>query len=386
MEKGCGVAKIKIVDADSHVMEPSDLWEKNLDSSLRNRAIRISKDQDGLEYLEIDGKMSGVVNGGWLAGFGQLDHEIDSRWEKNEKPGGLDYEEGVPSGARDGEAKLQWMDEHGIDVTLLYPSLALGWQDECQDSDLAASYCRVYNDWLTDFCRPYSERLIPIAQISLLRVEDAIDELKRVAKLGAKGVYLFPVPANGIPYGDQYYDPFWAECQDMGIPLGIHVSNTPRHSGSSLYKGTFGGNAWWLNMMYKPDCIICFTSFFQGAVFERFPKLSVGVVEAGCGWLAYWLEQMDANFKRGPHSTGMKMSPSEYFHRQCWVSGEPDEKTFPFMAQIVGADKLMWGSDYPHEEGHDDPLDEIKETLGVLPDEDQEKILGGNTLRVYNLG
>lgn len=131
MEKGCGVAKIKIVDADSHVMEPSDLWEKNLDSSLRNRAIRISKDQDGLEYLEIDGKMSGVVNGGWLAGFGQLDHEIDSRWEKNEKPGGLDYEEGVPSGARDGKAKLQWMDEHGIDVTLLYPSLALGWQDEC---------------------------------------------------------------------------------------------------------------------------------------------------------------------------------------------------------------------------------------------------------------
>ncbi len=379
------MAKPKIVDADSHVMEPADLWEKNLDSSLRNRAIRVSRDEAGLEYLEIDGKKSEVVKGGGLAAFGRLDSEVSPKWEENRKHGGLYYEEGVPSGARDTDARLKWMDANGVDVSLVYPTLGICWQNECDDPDLAAAYCRIYNDWLTDFCDSSNGRIIPIALVSLLRIEDGVKEIQRAAQRGAKGIYLFSRPANGIPYGDRYYDPFWAECQELGLPVGIHVSNTPRQVGRDLYTSTFDHNNWWMAMMYNPDCHIAFTTFFQGAVFERFPTLSVGVVETGCGWIAYWLEQMDSNFKEDPYSTGMKLTPSEYFQRQCWISGEPDEKTFPFMAQLVGADKLMWGSDYPHEEGHERPLQELKNTIGILSEEEQAKILGGNALRVYGL-
>ncbi|MFQ5933511.1 MAG: amidohydrolase family protein [Dehalococcoidia bacterium] len=376
--------KTKVVDVDGHVMEPSDLWEKNLEPKYRDRAFRIRKDEMGLEYLEIEGKKSDVVNGGHLASFGALDVTMGPLWEANAKPGGLDYEEGVPPGARDFDARLKWMDEHGIDISLVYPSLFLGWQDETHDPNLAAAYCRVYNDWLTDLCRPYSDRIIPIAHVPLLNVEDGVLELRRAVKRGARGVYLFPTPAGGTPYGDSRYDPFWAECQELGTPLGIHVSNTPYHAGHQLYKGGFGTNGWWFNLMYNQDCLLAFTSFFQGGVFERFPKLSVGVVETGCGWIAHWIEFMDAKFKLVGHPE-MKLLPSEYFDRQGWISGEADEKTFPFMAQLVGAHKLMWGSDYPHSEGHEQPLAELKETIGCLPQEDQAKILGGNAMKLYSL-
>ena len=379
------MTKTKVVDADSHVMEPSDLWEKELEPEYRDRAIRVRKDERGLEYVEVDGKKSEVTSGGGLAGFGKLDEEVKSRWEKVTHPRVLEYEKGVPRGARNMGARLKWMDNHGIDISLVYPTLGICWQNECDDPDLAAAYCRVYNDWLTDVCQSSSGRVLPIAQVSLLRVEDGIEEVRRAAKLGAKGVYLFTRPANNIPYGDRYYDPFWAECQELGLPLGIHVSNTPKQVGRDLYTSTYDHNNWWMTMMYGPDCHIAFTTFFQGAVFERFPKLSVGVVETGCGWLAYWLEQMDSRFNDDYDSTEMKMLPSEYFRRQCWVVGDPDEKTFPFIAQLVGADNLLWGSDYPHEEGHEEPLKELNQSIGRLDKEDQAKILGSNAMKVYNL-
>ena len=381
------MAASKVVDVDAHVMEPSDLWERNLEPQYRDRAFRVRKDPDGREYLEINGKRSEVVHGGGLAVFGRLDTSMEELWDQNTKPGGLDYEEGIPAGAQDMEVRLRWMDDHGVDIAFLYPSLGISWQNECEDPDLAPAYCRVYNDWLTDLCRPYSERVIPVAHVPLLRVEDGVIEVRRAAELGAKGVYLFSVPANGIPYGDQYYDPFYAECQDLGLPLGIHVSNTPRHAGHDLYKGDFSQNGWWQTLMYHPDCMLAFTSFFQGGVFERFPKLSVGVVETGCGWIAHWIDRMDSKFKLDySNDTGMKLLPSEYFERQGWISGEAEEKIFPFIAQLVGAHKLMWGSDYPHEEGHEQPLAELKETIGCLSKEDQAKILGENALREYDIG
>ncbi|MEE9324706.1 MAG: amidohydrolase family protein [Dehalococcoidia bacterium] len=375
----------KVVDVDGHIMEPSDLWEKNLEPQYRDRALRIAKEEEGLEYLEIDGKKSDVINGGTLGGFGG----IGSTWEERRdiwfKSGAIDYEDARPAAARDPHARIKWMDERGIDVCLLYPSLGISWETECSDPKLAAAYCRVYNDWLVDFCKPYPDRLVPVAHISVMDVEEGVKEIKRAAKLGMKGVYLFSHPANGTPYGNRYYDSLWAEAQELVMPIGIHVSNTPKFWGHHLYSGGFAAGLWFFNMMYHGDCLLAFTSFFEEAVFERFPSLKVGVVEVGCGWIAHWLEFMDAKYKMVGFDTEMKHLPSEYFERQCFISGETDERAFAAMAQLVGAQKLSWGSDYPHVEGHADPLKELKETIGSLSQADQRKIVGENALKLYNL-
>jgi predicted TIM-barrel fold metal-dependent hydrolase len=374
----------KIVDVDGHVMEPADLWEKNLAPRYRDRALRIRRDAQGAEYFEIAGRKSRVMQGGSLGAFGTLDADVKARWEREQSSNGPDYENHVPAAARDMQARLRWMDAEGIDISLMYPSLCLGWQNECDDPDLALAYCQVYNDWLTDLCSPVSDRIVPIAMIPLLRIEDGVAELRRAADLGAKGLYLNPVPMNGIPYGDPIYDPLWAVCQQRGLPVALHVSNTPLNAGHRFYDSSFGKNYWFMMMMYTPDCQIALTSFFNGGVFERFPRLSVGVLEIGCGWVAHWLETMDARYRLGGHEL-MKRPPSEYFDRQCWISGETDERTFALMARLVGSHKLMWASDYPHQEGHEHPVTELRERLAELDDRDRDRILGTNAVECYGL-
>ena len=277
------------------------------------------------------------------------------------------------------------MDENGIDASVLYPSLGLNWQSECDDVALAAAHCRVYNDWITSFCSAYPERLLAAASISLKDVDEGLKEIKRAAKLGVRGIYLFPNPPNGIPYGDRYYDPFWAEVEDLGLPVGIHVSSTPNYIGHQLIPDAgFNNNTWFFSLMQKMDCQLCFVTFFHGGVFDRFPRLKIGVVESGCSWIAHMLDSMDAFAEEGPERD-MQLKPSEYFQRQCWITGEANERAFAAMAKIVGADRLHWGSDYPHEEGHAEPLKLLKQTLGDLTTAERGQILGENACALYGL-
>ncbi len=374
-----------VIDVDGHVLEPADLWEKNLAPRFKERALRIRVDQDGAEYLEIAGRKSQIVQGGSLGSFGTLDDDIRQKWDEEKVETGPSYEGHVPPAARDMKERLGWMDREKIDVSLMYPSLGLGWQSECEDADLALAYCQVYNDWLNDICKPYASRIVPIAMVPLANIEQGLSELKRAADLGALGLYLTPVPMSGISYGDACYDPIWRECEDRGMPVAFHISNSPFHAGRQLHETTFGRNTWFLNMMYAVDCQIALASMFQGGVPERFPGLSIGVLEAGCGWIAHFVDRMDRAYEMTGHHI-MKMKPSSYFARQCWVAGETDEFTFDSMVNLLGAHKFMWASDYPHEEGHADPVRTLQKTLSHLSETDRDRILGGNAAEAYHIG
>lgn len=375
----------RVVDADGHIMEPTNLWVDNLESRFKARAMRLRADENGLEYLEIDGKKSKVLNGGQLGSLGLLDEDMAARRDQTFEPGVLDFGDCTPPAAQDPHARIRWMDDNGIDASVLYPSLGLNWQSECEDAALATAHCRVYNDWIAAFCEPYPQRLLPAALISLMDVGKAVKEIKRAAKLGIRGVYLFPIPTNGIPYGDRYYDPFWAEVQDLDLPIGIHVSSTPYYPWHQYIPNAgFNNNTWYFSLVQKMDCQLCFITFFQGAVFDRFPRLKLGVVESGCSWISHMLDSMDAFAEEGPSAT-MKLRPSEYFQRQCWITGEADERAFAAMARIVGAERLHWGSDYPHEEGHKEPLKLLNETLGELSARERQMILGENASTLYGL-
>ena len=380
----------KVVDSDSHVLEPTDLWEKNLEPKYRSRALCMRWDDRGFEYLSIDGRMSTGHRGPGLAsGFAGLGRSRE--WM--EKYVDLPFSEvGIlaPGGVDPGE-RIKVLDQEGVDVAFLYPTLGLGWQYECEDPQLSAAYCRVYNDWLTDWCSPYPDRLMPIAEISILDINEGVNELKRAARMGMKGGFIYPAVANGIGYGDSYYDPFWATAQELEMPITLHVAPNPNYPGRYLYADTEAigveefGPLFFEEMLLHGDFIVTFTHMMCEGVFEKFPQLRVNMVEDGAGWITHWLDKMDIKYEMYGHDMLLKMKPGEYFKRQCWISNEPNEVTVAATAQLVGADRLLWGSDWPHSEGHANAVGKMKRNVASLPEEDQRKILGENALAMYGL-
>jgi uncharacterized protein len=374
----------KVIDADGHILEPPDLWARYLENKYKDRAIRMEKDRDGVEYFVIDGRPSANLRGVGpaVAGIGQPYQEIATS-------GTFSYFDGPP-GAYDPSARLRVLDEHGLDAAVIFPSLGLTWEVEVKDAELAAAYARAYNNWVIDFCSTNPRRLIPVAHISLLDINEGVKEVQRAVKLGVKGAFMRAAPPSQIPYWDRAYDPFWAALQDVGIPIGFHVALNEYFLGHqwkmtesvTAVQSPLHGYRFSVVMF---DVQAAFAALCQGAVFDRFPQLKVLLLETGGGWIAHFLERLDAKHKLLSWKTGLKHSPSEYFRRQCWISFDPDETTIPAMVQHCGADKFIWASDFPHFDASPVAVEETKEAISSLPEKDQRLILGENVARIYDL-
>jgi len=367
------------VDADGHILEPPDLWQKNLESKFKDRALGIARDEDGIESFIVEGHFSTTSRGlGIAAAFGQPGEVAFSN--------DFSYMDGPP-GAYDPHARVKLLDEEGIDAAVLYPTMGLLWEGEVSDPELAMAYCRVYNDWITAFCRPYPDRLYPVAHISLMDVESAVTELKRAAKLGVKGVMLTPWPTTGRAYGDTYYDPFWAVAQDLGIPVGLHVIARPNFHGSQWYQHpTFKGSPFfYFSVTLGFDIQASFVSFFEGGTLERFPRLKLLALEVGAGWVPHFIERMDSKWEHSGFMTGCKRPPGEYFRRQVWVGADVDESMIPAASAQWGSDKFFWSSDFPHFDGFPGALGQLKKSIAGMAPADQQNIIGDNAARAYNL-
>ena len=305
-----------LVDVDSHVLEPMSVWQDYLEPELKPRAIRWSTDDNGRELMLIDGKPARqfMLRNGWMG--------------SPEVPGGRAFEDRVTTslGAANGADRVRMLDGEGIDITLLYPTLGIQWEPEFEDYKLAAAHARAYNSWITDLCKPHSDRLVPVAHVVASDVQEGAAELERAAGLGARGGMVSGRPINGIPYGDPYYDPLWAKAQETRIPLALHVMGYPKHLGYDMYPDTSPKIAWWGFVTLGLEVIIGLTTLFQGAVFERFPDLRIVVLEAGSGWLPYWLDRMDEYTELFTYATSLSMKPTEYFKRQCWISFETQRR------------------------------------------------------------
>ena len=194
-----------VVDSDSHILEPATMWRDYIDPDYRSRAMGIEFDELGLEYLDIDGKMSSGYNGGALGRIAGV--EKDREWIMGHAT--LPYAEAatLAPGAAYPAERIKHLAREGVDKTFLFPSLGLGWEAECEDAEISDAYCRAYNRWLVDFCKDYPDQLYPVAHVSVREVEFGVAELHRAAKDGMKGAFICPAPVNGIRYGDSYYDP-----------------------------------------------------------------------------------------------------------------------------------------------------------------------------------
>lgn len=373
------------VDADGHILEPRNTWIDYIAPKYRDRAIRIDHDALGHEVLLIDGKSLEAVHGR-LAAFGGVEMDPTPLFDT----GRYNYEYGCPPGSYDPKARIKVLDEEGIDIALLYPTIGISWEGHVQDPLLAHAYTEAYNRWLVDFCSHDTKRLVPIAHLNLLDVDLAVKEMRRAHAAGCRGIYISPdMFARGRKRFDHpSLDPFWAAAQELDLPVAFHVvvRDQPTTSYADPLSDEEGARFGLFSFAFLAiDVMAGFTELLTIGVLERFPRLKVTVLEAGANWISAWLDRLDHKFEVMHASTLLKMKPSDYFRRQCLVSADPDETITAEIVRHMGAEYFVWASDYPHIDASMGVVREMRKRLAPLPLADQRKVLGENAVRFYGL-
>jgi predicted TIM-barrel fold metal-dependent hydrolase len=384
------VAGERVIDADGHVLEPPDLWPRYVEPAWRERAIRVVRQDDGRDALVIDGRPARLTTPEMLGGFGGMGKPLEALAAACLSGR---YAENAPAPATDPRARLALLDTDGIDRALLYPSLGLQWEGEVTDPAYALAHCRAYNRWIEEFCSGTGGRLLPIAHLTLGDAAAAASELRRAVRAGARGGFLLPFTLDGLPHGHPAHDPLFAAACELDVPIAIHTGIDPparslHHRFDELTwpdAVPFPG-AWYLQVMFAQAVQQAFTTFFQYATFDRFPQLRLVVLESGAGWLGFWIDRMDALYRSSLRVTiPLAHAPSFYVHRQCWISGDPDESTLPLIVQHVGAERFLWATDYPHSDHDASYMSELRDLAARLPAADRAKLMGGNAAAVYRL-
>ncbi len=392
-----------VIDADGHILEPPDLWEKYIDPKYRDRAMRIRVGDDGYEYLEIDRKRAKLTVPGVLGTLGGMGKNIDAAKQLREmtmrgdikpeevralKPSPQDtYMKGAAFGTMDMKERVELLDREGMQKALLYPTIGLLWEAELFDVELSQAYCRAYNRWIADFCRDSGGRLIPIAHLSLGDPEAAAVEFERAVKDGCRGAFVCPFTITRVPHGDPRHDRVFAAAQDLDVPLAIHPTFEPREWGIHHRYDNFQWAAWYFDLFAGQGVQHAFGTFFQLGVFDRFPRLRTVVLESQAGWIGFFVDRADAIFTGTTlgATVRLKEKPSYYFKRQCYISADPDERTIHAMMEVVGEDKFFWATDYPHPDHPGNYLEELKGMIAPMKESGRRAILGENVARAYKL-
>lgn len=364
------------IDADGHILEPADLWENYLEARYRDRALRIRVDEEGYEYLEIDGQPSQRSRRGSLGLLGAMG-ETDMRPRPDRR-----YADNMPFGSSDPGERLELMRRENLDCCLLYPTIGLLWEVELTDAELSLAYCRAYNRWIADFCRDSGGRLVPIAQLTLLDVEGSAAELERAVKDGCRGAWVNPFNHHRVIHGSPAHDALFRKCCELDVPLAIHPTFTPHAAAEGIFDWPREGRAWgeaiWLRSIVQQALI----SFFSLGTLERFPELRLGVLEAGSGWIGALLDRLDA-FSESLNIP--RASATELFRRQCFISGDPDETAAPHVIDHVGTECFLWATDYPHPDHPHTWVDDLTRYADVLSPATRRLVLGDNVRRIYRL-
>jgi predicted TIM-barrel fold metal-dependent hydrolase len=373
----------RVLDADVHVIEPMSMWREHIDPAFLGR-----------EPQPEDLAFGMIVDGVEINTWNRRERDLDdaARALRKERILGVFQEMYPDAVARDFDApsQLDGMDAEGIDVAVLYPSFGLfALATDGLDPGLALAICRAYNDWLAKFCATDAGRLKGVAMVPRQDPEGAAVEARRaVNELGMVGVFVRPNVVDGCTLDDRAYDPLYDALQTLGVPLGLHEGGKAGHlqAGADRFMD--------LEMQHictHPIEQMCAAvALIYGGVLDRFPTLDVVFLEAGCGWVPFWLERMDEHHDNAlarnfGGTRTRELRPSEYFRRQCYVSANADETFLAHVAQQIGEDRIVFSSDYPHPDApFPHAVDEFL-VLEGLTDEQKRTILWDNTARLYHL-
>ncbi len=367
--------KLPIIDADGHVMEPFSLWGERLPARYRDQAWTSSRGEDGREVVRFFGRatafewtIGSLCTPGALSAGGRLDIDLDTE---------------VDPGAHDPVRRIELMDAQGIAVSVLFPTMTLG-LDDLPDQGFANASASAYNGWIADFCAHDPLRLRWAAVLPLGDLDWAAAELDRVLAAGATTVMLSPIPTpDGRTIADIETDALWARLVEAGLPAVVHASN-PASPTLGLSRHWKNRGQWQMGVPIQLQLAVMHV--IDSGLLDRFPDARVGFFEGDVGWLAHWLGRLDQTYeKMALVSAPRSRSALEQFRDQCVISGEPADAGLVLSAATVGADRVLWASDWPHQDGAwPDPI-EILRDRSDLSDADKRAIFVDGPARFYRL-
>jgi predicted TIM-barrel fold metal-dependent hydrolase len=376
----------KVADSDMHVLEPPDLWQRHIDPAWKHAApvgltelprdMRVKVKSHVLLRLGPVRPMTGASAGPWKSEQEQAYASAEARgW--------------------DATSQVEAMDEEGLDRAVLFPSrglFVLGLDSpqvmgaDGLEAEFAAAIARGYNDWLHGYCGHDPTRLLGAAMVAPHDVGAAVAETRRsVERLGFRAIFLAPGCVGRRPWHDRYYDPLWAECERLDIPVTFHGG------GQTWLKPDFSLEVLDKLMMWHTfgqplGCMMVAVCFTAGGVLERFPRLRVGLLEGNCGWAPWLFHRLDEHWEwLGRHEAPeLTRKPSEYFRTNCFLAVEADEQPVRYYLDWFGDENLVFSTDYPHADS------KYPRSVGCflelpLSRESQRKVLWDNWCRLYGM-
>ncbi|MGO9059098.1 MAG: amidohydrolase family protein [Candidatus Binataceae bacterium] len=368
----------KLVSADSHVVEPPDLWTSRLDKRFRDRAPRMVSREQGDVFI-CEGALAGDEHGQGLI----------ATKRKYEKPESYDFgHEGgrwseVPEPAYDPAERIKENDREGVEAELMYTSHGLIMY-AIPDREFRFACFQAFNNWLGEFCAAAPKRLFGIAMIPTDDIDRAVSELERCAKMGYPGAMVSIDHGSGETYVDSKYSKLWTAAESLDMPISLHTAASEQ--GSLFVTGSMFVN---FSCGFSPTMYAIVSMIFEG-LFDNHRKLKVISVENDASWALAVLERMDDRWKHDKSWAGQAgltsgRTPSQIFHAQVACSFMRD-RTAIVNRDIIGKHNIMWGSDYPHFDGAwPKQAEQLERQFAGVPLEDQIRIGRTNAIEFYRL-
>jgi predicted TIM-barrel fold metal-dependent hydrolase len=370
--------KYYMISVDAHLMPPSTLFKERLDRKWHAKLPRV-EEHDGHKYVIIEGMRPEKLHPTQYEGEDLIRSKSGS--DVASFVSDTDVEVNL--------ARIEDQRRDGVDGEVIFPNgLALTmWSSS--DVDFVHAQCQVWNDWVWEACEPYKYFCNPAAALATADIEASVKEVERVAKMGFRALTLPCKPIWGasdpshINYNLSIYDRLWAAIQETGLAITYHVSTgkdprTARGNGGAVINYVVHS----LAPTIEPIVGMC-----ASGVFDRFPKLRAGTIEANAGWVPWMMEAMDEAYKKHHMWVRPKLDklPSEAFRENCFASFGEDVAVIELIERFGLQDNLLWANDFPHHEGlWPHSAEAIERTLGDHLDETtRRKVLGLNAARIF---
>jgi predicted TIM-barrel fold metal-dependent hydrolase len=384
---------IKIIDADTHLTEPHDLWTRRAPASVRDRVPQV-KILNGIRSWVIDGDKSigtGAHPNSAILKEGGKVRDLDTFLK-------LQYED-VHVGSSSLQERLQVMDEAGIYAQIVYPNiLGFGGQAAAKvDPQLRLTCVKIYNDAMAELQEASGERLFPMALLPWWDLKEAVAEIERCTAMGLRGININSDPhyhtdSEGKPLpdlGHEYWYPLWEICEAKQLPINFHI-------GASETAIDWMGQQGWPSlprdlrsgisgaMIFFNNGKVIANLIYSGLL-DRYPGLKFVSVESGIGWVPFLMEALDYQLVEIAATKTFKKKPSEYFRSNfyaCfWFEQGPDAAD---TARRVGIDNVLFETDFPHPTSLY-PIDNLEARLSAFTPEERAKVLSLNAAKLYRI-